>query len=70
MAGCKQPRRFLQCVNDRFLAQAIGELTTVGAQLDLIVPVLGLAGMELTFFIAAHMVLHFRFVTKTMLITH
>lgn len=33
-------------------------------------PVLGLAGMELILFIAAHKVLCFRFVTKTALITH
>jgi len=29
-----------------------------------------LAGMELTFFIAAHIVLRFGFVAKTVLITH
>lgn len=31
---------------------------------------LGLVGMELTFFTAAHMVVGFRFVTKTALVTH
>ena len=32
--------------------------------------VLGLARIELIFFIAAHMVLGFRFLTKTVLIAH
>ena len=36
----------------------------------IIKPVLGLAGMELIFFIEACMVLRFRFVTRTVLITH
>lgn len=32
--------------------------------------VLGLVGMELNFYITAHMVLYFSFVTKTVPITH
>lgn len=68
--GCKQSRKLLECVYDSFLAQAIGELTTKGAQLDLTVPVLVLAGMGLTFFTGAHIVLCFRSVTKTMLIVN
>jgi len=35
MAGREQSRRLLKCVDDSFLAHAIEELTTIGAQLHL-----------------------------------
>lgn len=37
---------------------------------DFFLAVLGLAAMELTFFIAVHMLLWFAFVAKTLLVTY
>ena len=56
----RAPGTFLQCRHPKGVCK----------KRCLTVPVLGLAGMELIFFIAAHMVLCFRFLTKTVLIAH